>query len=251
MIAQKLVAGCRLLVAGKTGRAFHQQPVTSNQQLLRLLPLLLLFVTGCSSNPTPKPAVLSLRSFSTGHTFDQTFPRAYFSQSDDGDREIILINDGFTAVKPTGGPLQPVATLPLQQIMHFKILWSPLPDTHTDAPSTTNAVIDWTISSARPGVSGDSLHYRGAGFVQIDGGSQRLTLTIRNATIEPTAHTGSLMDPLGTCAINGHFTALRNDGLVNATVADLHAQPGSSPVEAAAVMAPADAGPPPRSPSAP
>jgi hypothetical protein len=216
-----------------------------------LLPLLVLFVAGCSSNPTPKPAVLSLRSFSSGHTFAQSFPRAYFSQSDDGDREIVLINDGFAAVKPTGGPLQPVATLPLQQIMHFKILWNPLPDTHTDAPSTTNAVIDWTISSARPGIAGDSLHYRGAGFVQIDGSPERLTLTIRNATIEPTAHTGSLMDPLGTCAINGRFTALRNDGLVNATVADLHAQPTSPPVEASAEMAPTNAGPPPRSPSAP
>jgi hypothetical protein len=223
----------------------------ANLPFFPVILLLLLFVAGCASNPAPKPAVLSLRSTTSGRTFAQSFPRAYFSQSDSGDREIILINDGFVAVKPTGGPLQPVATLPLQQIMHFKILWNPLPDTHTDAPSTTNAVIDWTISSSRPGVAGDSLHYRGAGFVQVDGGNDRLTLTIRNATIEPTAHSGSLVDPLGTCSINGSFTAMRNDGLVNAMVADLHAETTASPVEAAAQIDATEGGAPPRAPSGP
>ena len=214
-----------------------------------LIAILFLLTGGCASNSAPRPAVLSLRSAASGRNFAQTFPRAYFSQSDDGDREIILINDGFAVVKPTAGPLQPVAALPLQQIMHFKILWNPLPDTHTDAPSTTNAVIDWTISSARPGVTGDSLHYRGAGFVQVDGDSQSLTLTIRNATLVPAAHTGSLVDPLGTCAVSGRFTALRNDGLVQATVADLHGNSAAPPVEASAEMDPTVNGPPPRAPA--
>jgi len=217
-----------------------------------LIPMLALVAVGCASNAPPKPAVLSLQSAASGRTFAQTFPRAYFSQSDDGDREVILINDGFVAVKPTGGgPLQPVATLPLQQIMHLKILWNPLPDTRTDAPSATNAVIDWTITSVRPGETGDSLRYRGAGLVQVSGGNQRLTLTIRNATIEPTGHSGSLVDPLGVCWVNGTFTAMRNDGLVQATIADLHASPEGRSVEASAELSPTSGGPPPRAPSAP
>jgi hypothetical protein len=217
-----------------------------------LFPVLIMALSGCASNAPPKPAVLSLESAASGRTFAQTFPHAYFSQADDGDREIILINDGFVAVKhTTGGPLQPVATLPLQQIMHVKILWNPLPDTRTDAPSATNAVIDWTITSARPGQTGDSLHYRGAGLVQVDGGYQRLTLTIRNATIEPTGHTGSLVDPLGTCRLNGTFTAMRNDGLVQSTIADLQGAPEGHSAEASAEMSPTNDGPPPRAPSAP
>jgi hypothetical protein len=239
---------------GKLGNphVFICAPSVANYLFPLLFLVLVLVSGGCASNAPPKPAVLSLESTASGRTFAQTFPHAYFSQADDGDREIILINDGFVAAKPTsGGPLQPVAALPLQQIMHLKILWNPLPDTRTDAPSTTNAVIDWTITSARPGETGDSLHYRGAGFVQIYGGYQRLTLTIRNATIEPTGHTGALVDPLGACRLNGTFTAMRNDGLVEATVADLHGTPEIHSVEASAELSPTDGGPPPRAPSAP
>jgi len=212
-----------------------------------LLPLLLFLIGGCAAS-TPKPAVLSLHSAAGGRGFAQTFPNAYFSQSDDGDRQVVLINGGYAKIAThSAGPLQPVEALPLSQVMRFKILWSPLPGTHTDAPSTTNAIIDWTIRAARPGEEGDSLHYRGAGFVDVNGDSQRLTLTIRNLTLEPTSRTGSLVDPLGTCSVNGSFTAVRNDGLVQATIADLQSQP----VEAAAQMGPGSTGPPSRAPLAP
>ena len=212
--------------------------------------MLLLTAGGCASSP-PKPAVLSLQSASTGHGFAQTFPHAYFSQSDDGDREILLVNDGLTQhpADQAAGPLQPVKALPLAQFMHFKILWNPLPGTHTDAPSTTNAVIDWTVRASPPGQQGDSLHYRGAGFVQIDGDSQRLWLTIRNATLQLTSRTGSLVDPLGTCSVSGKFEAVRNDGLVQGTLADLNGQPAAAPVDAAAQIGPTASGPPPRSPA--
>jgi hypothetical protein len=218
-----------------------------------LIPLLLLFVGGCAAS-SPKPAVLSLQSIGNGHGFAQTFPHAYFSQSDDGDREVVLINDGILKrPTPSAGPIQPVASLPLTQVMHFKILWNPLPDTHTDAPSTTNAIIDWTIRTARPGEVGDSLHYQGAGFVEVDGDNQRLTLTIRNATLQATGHTGILVDPLGNCSLNGEFVAYRNDSLVQATIADMQSQQSNTPVEASAEMAPgmgpAGNGPPPRTPS--
>jgi hypothetical protein len=132
--------------------------------------------------------------------------------------------------------------------MHFKILWNPLPGTHTDAPSTTNAVIDWTVRAARPGEAGDSLHYEGAGFVGVDGDDQRLELTIRNATLRPTSHTGILVDPLGTCSVSGRFVAYRNDGLVRGTIADLQSQ-STSASEASAEMEPAANGPPPRTPA--
>jgi hypothetical protein len=230
---------------------FSQEPPMNLRQYF-LLPIFAAICGGCASNPTPKPAVLSLQSAASGRSFAQKFPQAYFSQADDGDREVVLINDGYVKpVKQVEGPLQPVALVPLEQIMHFKILWNPLPGTHTDAPSTTNALIDWTITSSRPGQTGDSLRYRGAGFVQVDGGYDRLTLTIRNAMIQPTSHTGSLVDPLGNCTLNGSFTALRNDGLVHATVAQLQGEPASPPVEASAEMDPANGGPPTRSPSSP
>ena len=216
-----------------------------------LIALLLLLAGGCASS-SPKPIVLNLRSASDGRGFAQSFPHAYFSQADDGDRQVVLINDGYgKIVNPAQGPLQPVAVLPLQQVMRFKILWNPLSGTHTDAPSTTNAIIDWTIRAARPGETGDSLHYQGAGFVLVDGDSNRLTLTIRDATIQPTTHTGSLVDPLGTCAIFGTFVAYRNDGLVQSTIADLESAPAPASVEASAEMGPSNGGPPPRAPSAP
>jgi hypothetical protein len=175
---------------------------------------------GCSS--TPAPALLALRPVAGGRGFAQRFPRAYFSQADDGDREVVLIDDGYTAAPaPAAGPLQPVATTPLQQFMSFKILWSPLHGTRSDAPSATNALIDWTIRASRPGRADDYMHYQGAGFVLVDGDSQFLTLDIRNASLEPTQHSGGLSDPLGPCTISGRFTAARDDGLVQATLTDL------------------------------
>jgi hypothetical protein len=213
-----------------------------------IAPLLLLLIGGCAAS-APDPAIISLKSASGGRGFAQTFPHAYFSQSDDGDRQVVLIDDGRSKIvaPPTAGPIQPTAALPLQQVMQFKILWNPLPGTHTDAPSTTNAVIDWTIRAAPAGEQGDSIHYRGAGFVEVDGDSQRLTLTIRSVTLEPTSRTGSLVDPLGTCSLNGTFTAVRDDGMVQSAIADLQAQP----VEAAARMDPIGSAAPPRAPSAP
>lgn len=214
---------------------------------LCLLPFFLLITGGCAaSSSKSNPAILSLHSITSARGYAQTFPHAYFSQSDDGDREVVLMNDRYSkAVDPVAGPLQPVETIPLDQVMHFKILWNPLPGTHTDAPSTTNAVIDWTIRAAGPGEEGDSLHYRGAGFVQVDGDSQRITLTIRNVTLNPTSRTGSMVDPLGTCSVNGRFTAIRNDGLVLAAIADLQMHPAARPVEAAAQMDPPSRNPAP------
>ena len=185
-----------------------------------LLPIALIgslfLAAGCSSQRYS--ASLQFRSIDTSHLFTERFSHAYFSQSDDGDRTVVLIDEGLprTSSSPNG-PLQPLKTIPLIQVVRFKILWNPLHGTRIDAPSTTNCIIDWVIRENGPQPTTDTLRYQGAGFVTAYGGPDSLTIKIRNSTLAAASHSGDLQDPLGRCEMTGSFTADRNDELVAST----------------------------------
>lgn len=199
---------------------------------------------GCASGP----AWLTFKSVESEKQYSQRFNRSYFSIGEDGQYNIILIEDGMG--QPSGrtsGPLVSTASAPVSQIIHIRVLWKPLRGSKPDAPSATNSVIDWYVRPADYDGAGQRLHYRGAGFVVIDQSRQQAKIVIRNARLELADGSVQLRDPLGTSTLSGSFTAIEDQAMVESTLSALKREVGhGQPSEASS-----HEGPPPRGPTGP
>jgi hypothetical protein len=205
---------------------------------LLLAVIAVVMATGCAS----APASLELSSTASGARFPQKFTRAFYSVGEGGEYNILLSEDGIVPA-PSGGnkPIRTSAAAPLNQTVHIRVQWRPMRGVKPDAPTATNAVIDWYVRSNEP--SGDHLHYRGAGFVQLYGSNPKIRFLVRNARMELTRSNGRLNDPLGPSALTGAFVATRNDAFVNNTLSQLREQLASNPTPARPAS---HDGPPPR-----
>ncbi len=201
---------------------------------------------GCSRGP----AWLTFKSTQSDKQYTQKFNKAYFSRSDGGEYNAVLVEDGLlnTAPKPTG-PIVSSGAAPLSQVVNLRVLWRPLRGSNPDTPSATNAVIDWYVRSNDPAARDDQLHYRGAGFVTIYDSDKKARFDIRNAHLELAEGTGRLQDPLGAASLSGSFDAVRNEGMVASTVSVF--KPRSVLSQVPQPQASAHDGPPPRAPTEP
>lgn len=228
---------------------FKDEPTASATLLSRysfaaLFSFLALTMTGCASSP----GSLVMTSDASSKQYTQTFNRAYYSQGDGGEYEVILMEDGIIAAPTKGNaPLaSSTAAAPLNQTVHIRVQWRPMRGSKADAPTATNAVINWYVRSNDVG-STDHLHYRGAGFVQVYGSGQKIQFAIRNAHLELTGSSGRLNDPLGPSRLTGTFVALRGDSQVSTALSTIREQLA---IRNGARPTPHD-GPPPRGPNGP
>jgi len=182
--------------------------------------LALATVAGCHTDPA---AQVRLVSQDNSHVLIQRFARAYASNDEAGQINIVLVDDGHISPTADAGPLQagaapvllPTRTPPLRQVLYVQVLWNAMPNVQIDAPSATNAVIDWVVLAYSGTGLPDALHYQGAGFVRLDEGSKSVRVHIRNATLALKGRNGTdLEDPLGHCTLSGIFTALKDDDAV-------------------------------------
>jgi hypothetical protein len=179
-----------------------------------------LVLAGCHSDPT---AQVTLVSQDNSRVLVQRFARAYAGHDDAGQTDIVLVDDGHVSPTAESNPSQPGAapvllptrTPPLRQVLYLQVLWNAMPNVQIDAPSATNAVIDWVVLSYSGTGLPDALHYQGAGFVHLDEGSNSVRVHIRNATLALKGRNGTdLEDPLGHCTLSGTFIASKNDEAV-------------------------------------
>ncbi|HVT90472.1 MAG TPA: hypothetical protein VHD56_16580, partial [Tepidisphaeraceae bacterium] len=188
----------------------------------------------------------------TARKYSQHFTRSFYTITDDGEYNVVLAEDGVWAIKSRStGPIFPTgANRPLTQTMHIRVLWKPQSGSKPDAPSATNAIIDWYVRSNDSGGGLDHLHYRGVGFVAIYESRNESRFVIRNARMELTDSSGRLQDPLGGASITGSFLALRDDSQVTTALNVLHDEMAvASP--AMPMQTGAHDGPPPRVPVGP
>lgn len=205
----------------------------------------LAFGSGCSS----KNGSLSLRSNNSKLEYSQKFTRAYYSRNENGEYDIVLLEDGIIPKRSkSDAPIIASAAAPLNQTVHIRILWRPLRGSKPDAPSATNSVIDWFVRANDSIDSADRLHYRGAGFITISESNGQATFQIKSAKLEPANSTGRLRDPLGQSSLEGEFKAVQNSGMVTSTVQSLAA---TTPQTAIPPAAATHDGPPPRRPAGP
>lgn len=203
---------------------------------------ILLIGTGCASS---SDSTIEFRSDRSGQIYTQQFTKAQFSRISGGEYNVVL-TDGVTATdsKPTG-PLASAATDPLTQTVYIRVLWKPMTGIKPDAPSATNAVIDWRVKSNDP-AQADYLHYRGAGFVAVYDSGETTRFVIRGARVELTSSNGRLQDPLGSSSISGSFIATRNDGQVASAMGVLREEVSRRTAQSAGYI-----GAPPRTPAGP
>jgi hypothetical protein len=184
---------------------------------------MLTLLTGCFSSPNK----LTFRSNQTGQVYAQNFGRAFYSQTEDGRYDVVLMEDGIVPTQgKSSGPLTASSAGPLSQTVQIRVLWKPLRMTRPDAPSATNSVIDWYVRTSDPGA--DRLHYRGAGFVSVTETRNGAKFSIRNAQVELSNGSGRLHDPLGASSLSGSFEAVKNHEIVASTIELLHRENGNA-----------------------
>ncbi len=138
------------------------------------------------------------------------------------DTPVILKGDFSTAYYDTGGRaaetsfylsdvgLERLLRGPVQRgsVVHIDLLWMPKAGATPMDSSATNASIRYLIM-----VDGEIGVYAGAGFCRPHGeaGDQRLTITVREASLNLLEATDGFIDLLGPTELSGSFTATLSD----------------------------------------
>ncbi len=183
-----------------------------------VLALALILITGCSSRPT-----LIVASPERKLTFKQSFTQVYATRGEDGDFDIVLLDDPMDdAQLPTPGkPLQSMPVRPLKHMVHIHVLWTPMIGDRGDHPSSTNAAVNWYVWGDSTGKQTDMMHYGGAGFVKIYAGDDSADFRISNTTLKLKTARGSMSDPVGNAQVTGNFSADLNTRRVKELLAQL------------------------------
>lgn len=166
---------------------------------------------GCSDTA----AGLTLTSLRDHHKFADSFTHAYAARNNNGDMDIVLVDDATEQSVKAGRLVGPV-----HQIMHIRILWSPSRDMKSDDPAASNASIHWYVMGVdRTQV----IEYSGTAFVYAGKslwGDQH-KLRIDNAPLKPAMTRGDLKDPIGPARVEGTIYAIDNDHIVHQLLAEL------------------------------
>ena len=186
-----------------------------------------LLTTGCASRPT-----LTVASPERKLTFQQSFTQVYATRSEDGDYDIVLLDDPIDDVAVTANdkPLQSTAIRPLKHMVHIHVMWAPMIGDRGDHPSATNAAINWYVWGDHDGDHTDMMHYGGAGFVKIYAGDDSADFRISNTTLKLKTSRGQMVDPVGVAQLSGNFTAPLNSARVKELLAQLGEDVGNPKV---------------------
>jgi hypothetical protein len=178
-----------------------------------LVALLGLTAVGCSSSGKSAVRVTSLQ---TSQQYSQDFPEAYARYNAAGDVDVVVTKEcrpqigaaapGSERTTASAGVNSDVQKL--KHVLHVRVLWQPMRGTKTDSPTATNATMSWYVfdDSHQPRM----IEYSGAAFVDVERKNGQTLLTVRNATLKPTARVGDLTDPIGPARVDGKIVA-RND----------------------------------------
>ena len=188
--------------------------------------LLVIFcgLTGCSTRPT-----LTVSTTNQERVFGQTFTQVYATRSDDGDYDIVLVDNPIDDAKtsPPGEPLKAQTVRPLRHLVHIHVMWAPMIGARGDHAAATNAAINWYVWGDATATQADMMHYGGTGFVKVYAGDTDADFSISNAVLKLKSSRGTMTDPVGTANVEGKFTAPLNAGRVKELLAELGTETGN------------------------
>ncbi len=185
--------------------------------------VLLLCLTGCHGSAGTGGSMAVTRT--DGQVLTQVFNSGYISDVNEGECDVVLLNDALADVPAPKGdrPLEPVAVAPVQHFMHIHVYWRPESKMGSNHPAAINASIEWYV------VNGDSLgkspyvRYEGAGFVLISGDEvKKVDVT---GTLKPAGRIGNMRDPIGEASVRGLVKVTANDARVREVMGDIAGAP--------------------------
>ena len=189
-------------------------------------PALLLFAAALAGCTAASPTLLVQRA-ETGASYDAKFDRAYFSQSADGQIDVVLLSDGQGASPAVDRPLETSDRQTVRQVVHLRVLWSNPRGIRLDNPSASNATIDWHVIVSPK----DRVSYTGAAWAKADIDGDVAELDIRNATVSISQLSGHTDDPLKRASLSGTFTARRAEATVQSYIDEIARFERSDPTE--------------------
>lgn len=191
----------------KSNHSFSNFVASSREAATKLLVVSLLVLVGCKSKPT---ATIEVTSSETGRILNQQFSQAYFTRTEAGDCDLVLIEQANPEIRRDMKPRGAIGTVdapPLTHVMHIRVLWRPKLAVRPDSPTATNSTVRWAVIADD---GSGRIDYEGAGFVKVDSGTDRASVMLRIVSLKPTSKSGNLADPMGNAKIEADFKA-KND----------------------------------------
>ncbi len=162
----------------------------------------------------------------TFHSSLQTRPlqcpvtRAYWSQDQSGEDQIVLLNDPIdaTTTSPAGDALAARNSPPIRQVLVIHFRWRNAISVRGDNPTSDNAVLDWFVyGGGTPGF----LHYAGSAHVALATHATNADVDIHRGSLTLVEKSGDFRDPLGSFTVDGKADATNSPGQLRQTLQDL------------------------------
>src|SRR5688572_8141501 len=166
--------------SGEVGHRTDSRAIVKHFLMIALL-LAMVATTGCSTRPS-----LTVSSLEHQKVFGQTFTQVYATRSNDGDYDIVLLDNPIDDVKVSkaGEPLKAQPVRPLRHMVHIHVMWTPMIGARGDHAAATNAAINWYVWGDATATQADMMHYGGTAFVKIYGGDGDADFAVSNAVLK-------------------------------------------------------------------
>ncbi|HEX8339319.1 MAG TPA: hypothetical protein VF624_00270 [Tepidisphaeraceae bacterium] len=175
----------------------------------RLLSLCVLatLIAGCSASTGPS---LMVQKAESDTAYSAQFDRAYFTQTANGQVDVVLLSDGQGPSPEVDRPLQTSTDKTVRQIVHLRVLWANPRGIRLDNPSASNAMLTWHVLASAT----DRVAYTGSAWTKVSVDGNEATLDIRNASVAVHKIVGGCDDPLKRASLSGEIVARRADATV-------------------------------------
>ena len=183
---------------------------------------ILLGFTGCSATTSQ----INFTKNTDKKNFFEQFPGAYITSNQNGEYDIILVDDTLRSSRKQTGkrPLTSISQPPLQQGLHIHVFWKPNHSGLAREACITNAILHWYVFGTGETGHQDMVHYEGAAFVTLNSGKDRSQIHIGNGSIAVRKIQGDFRDPVGPSQISGNINAIHNDSKVKDLLIDFQSR---------------------------
>ncbi len=173
-------------------------------------------LTGCREKVT-RMAITDFRDAGSPRTWWATFPEAYYRRGEHGNVDVVL----HTSKPATKDPTQAI-----EQIVHIRTLWRPIPGTTLAEASMINATVSYIIFSEPTGIS-----YDGSGFASFSKPwyGDRIDGQVEQASLRPKRRCGGAAEPFGPVRLRGEFHAVPDSRRVVKTLHEIERLLGPIP----------------------
>jgi hypothetical protein len=175
---------------------------------------------GCATNSR-----LTLAGTGGDKAFSHTFRQSYLNRNEEGDYQLVLIDDGMDVTMQSGQSgrksIDPVVVPPVRQVVSIRMYWRPVNGSKSNFPSASNAAVDWYVMGTGGQRETDLIHYQGTGFVQVSRSGDSANVRLANGLLKPVVVRGQMTDPIGPATVIGTIHARFNRQQVQSILAEL------------------------------